>query len=73
VSVDTNVKNKNLAPYRRLRHDDFRILITPQLVGMAETMRIITKGKLAKALTVEFQAAPGAPGAPGGDGDACCT
>jgi hypothetical protein len=70
VSVDTNVKNKNLAPYRRLRHDDFRILITPQLVGMAETMRIITKGKVTKSLTVEFQAVPGGPGA---DGDACCT
>lgn len=69
MSVDTNVKNKNLAPYRRLRHDDFRILITPQLIGMAETMRIVTKGKLAKALTVEFQAAPGAPGV---DEDACC-
>jgi hypothetical protein len=70
VSVDTNVKNKNLAPYRRLRHDDFRILITPQLVGMVETMRIITKGKVAKSLTVEFQAVPGAPSA---DGDVCCT
>ena len=70
MSVDTNVKNKNLAPYRRLRHEDFRILITPQLIGMAETMRIATKGKLAKALTVEFSAVPGAPGT---DGDACCT
>jgi hypothetical protein len=70
VSVDTNVKNKNLAPYRRLRHDDFRILITPQLVGMAETMRIVTKGKVTKSLTVEFQAVPGASGA---DSDACCT
>jgi len=69
VSVDTNVKNKNLAPYRRLRHDDFRILITPQLVGMAATMRIVTKGKVAKSLTVEFQSVPGAQGA---DGDACC-
>ncbi len=70
MSVDTNVKNKNLAPYRRLRHDDFRILITPQLVGMVETMRITTKGKVSKSLSVEFQAAPGAAGA---DGDACCT
>ncbi len=69
MSVDTNVKNKNLAPYRRLRHDDFRILITPQLVGMAATMRIVTKGKVTKSLTVEFQSVPGAPGA---DGDACC-
>ena len=69
MSVDTNIKNKNLAPYRRLRHDDFRILITPQLVGMAATMRIVTKGKVAKSLTVEFQSVPGAPVA---DGDACC-
>ena len=69
MSVDTNVKNKNLAPYRRLRHDDFRILITPQLVGMAATMRIVTKGKVTKSLTVQFQSVPGAPGA---DGDACC-
>ncbi len=70
MSVDTNVKNKNLAPYRRLRHDDFRILITPQLIGMAETMRIVTKGKVTKSLTVEFQATPGTSGT---DGDACCT
>ena len=70
MSVDTNVKNKNLAPYRRLRHEDFRILITPQLIGMVETMRIATKGKVTKALTVEFQAVPGASD---GAGDACCT
>jgi|TARA_B110000467_G_scaffold149714_1_gene156582 hypothetical protein len=68
VSVDTNVKNKNLAPYRKLRHEDFRILITPQLIGMAEQMRIVTKGKLTKSLSIEFQAKPGA----GGDDDACC-
>ncbi|MFT4865882.1 MAG: hypothetical protein ACI8RE_002076 [Ilumatobacter sp.] len=67
MSVDTNVKNKNLAPYRKLRHEDFRILITPQLIGMAEQMRIVTKGKLTKSLSIEFQASRGA----GGD-DACC-
>ena len=39
MSVDTNVKGKNLAPYRKLRHDQFQILITPQLIGMAESMR----------------------------------
>ena len=70
MSVDTNVKNKNLAPYRRLRHEDFRILITPQLVGMAESMRITTKGLVGKSLTVEFAAAPGASDASGDD--ACC-
>jgi hypothetical protein len=62
VSVDTNVKGKNLAPYRKLRHEDFRILITPQLIGMAESMRIVAKGKLSKSLKVEFQAKDGAPG-----------
>ena len=59
MSVDTNVKGKNLSPYRRLRHDEFQILITPTLVGMAESMRVIARGKLAKSLKVEFRAAPG--------------
>jgi hypothetical protein len=59
VSVDTNVKGKNLAPYRKLRHDQFKILITPQLIGMAESMRIVANGALGKKLNVEFQAAPG--------------
>ncbi len=68
MSVDTNVKNKNLAPYRKLRHEDFRILITPQLIGMAEQMRIVTKGKLTKSVSIECQANPGA-----GADDACCT
>jgi hypothetical protein len=62
VSVDTNVKNKNLAPYRKLRHEQFRILITPQLIGMAESMRVVAKGTIGKKLQVEFQAAPGAEG-----------
>ena len=59
MSVDTNVKGKNLAPYRKLRHDQFKILITPQLIGMAESMRVVAKGSISKKLTVEFQAAPG--------------
>ena len=59
MSVDTNIKGKNLAPYRKLRHDEFQILITPTLVGMAESMRVIAKGKLTKSLRVEFRAAPG--------------
>ncbi|MEP1123775.1 MAG: hypothetical protein ABJH68_07795 [Ilumatobacter sp.] len=60
MSVDTNVKNKNLAPYRRLRHEQFRILITPQLIGMAESLRIVTTGSISKKLKVEFRAAPAA-------------
>jgi hypothetical protein len=62
VSVDTNVKGKNLSPYRNLRHEQFKILITPQLIGMAESMRIVAKGSISKRLTVEFQAAPGSAG-----------
>ena len=54
MSVDTNTKNKNLAPYRRLRHEDFKILITPQLVGLAHSMRIDASGGFRKKLTVEF-------------------
>lgn len=68
MSVDTNIKNKNLAPYRKLRHEQFRILITPQLIGMAESMRVVTKGTLTKKLVVEFQ---GAPGSDAGSCDVC--
>ena len=56
MSVDTNVKGKNLSPYRNLRHEQFKILITPQLIGMAESMRVVTKGRLSKSLAVEFRA-----------------
>jgi hypothetical protein len=56
VSVDTNVKGKNTAAYRRLRHGSFQILITPTLIGMAESMRVVTKGRLSKSLAVEFRA-----------------
>jgi hypothetical protein len=65
VSVDTNVTGKNLAPYRRLRHERFQILISPALVGLAESMRIVTKGRLTRSLAVEFRAS-----GPGGD-EAC--
>jgi hypothetical protein len=57
VSVDTNVKGKNTAAYRKLRHERFQILITPTLIGMAESMRVVTKGRLSKSLAVEFRAA----------------
>ena len=62
MSVDTNVKGKNLSPYRKLRHESFDILVTPQLIGMAESMRVVTKGAIGKKLKVEFHAAPGAEG-----------
>jgi hypothetical protein len=54
VSVDTNVKGKNLQAYRKLRHDRYQILITPALVGMVDSMRVVTKGRIARSLKVEF-------------------
>ncbi len=63
MSVDTNVKGKNLAPYRRLRADGVQILITPALVGLAESMRVVARGGLGRSLKVEFQ--------PIGGGEAC--
>ncbi len=59
MSVDTNVSGKNLAPYRKLRHDRFRILVTPALVGMAESMRVVAAGALGRSLKVELRARPG--------------
>ncbi|MDX2378476.1 MAG: hypothetical protein QNM02_01800 [Acidimicrobiia bacterium] len=54
MSVDTNVKGKNLQAYRKLRHDEYQILITPTLVGLVESMRVTTKGRFARSLMVEF-------------------
>ena len=67
MSVDTNVKGKNVAPYRKLRHERFQILISPPLIGMAESMRAATKGRLTKSLAVEFRGAGAAAD------DASCT
>lgn len=55
MSVDTNTKGKNLAPYRRVSTEaDLKVLVTPRLVGLASLMRIGTKGALRKKLTVEL-------------------
>ncbi len=54
MSVDTNTKNKNLAPYSRIRHPEYRILVTPVLSGMASRMRITTRGRFVKNLVVEL-------------------
>jgi hypothetical protein len=70
VSVDTNVKGKNLGAYRKLRHERFRILITPTLVGMVESMRVVTTGAFSRSLTVEF--APVARST-GDAEDGCCS
>ncbi len=70
MSVDTNTVNKNLAPYDRVRHPEFRVLVSPVLFGMVSRMRITTKGKLVKSLTVEL--VDGRPGAPESASGACC-
>ena len=70
MSVDTNTVNKNLAPYDRVRHPDFRVLISPVLFGMASRMRITTKGKLVKSLTVEL--VDGRRSAPESSAGECC-
>jgi hypothetical protein len=54
VSVDTNTGNKNLAPYDRVRHPEFRILVSPVLSGMVSRLRITTRGRILKTLTVEL-------------------
>lgn len=62
MSVDTNVKGKNLRPYRRVTSDidGVRVLVTPNLVGLASRMVITTGGGLRKKLTVELSRdAPG--------------
>ena len=56
MSVDTNLKVKNTVGYRKLRHERSQILITPTLIGMADSMRVVVKGRLSKSLAVEFRA-----------------
>ena len=55
MSVDTNVKGKNLRPYRRVSTGaDLKVLVTPKLVGLASLMRITTRGGFRKKLRVEL-------------------
>ena len=54
MSVDTNTENKNLAPYDRVRHPEFRILVSPVLSGMVSRLRVTTRGRILKTLTVEL-------------------
>jgi hypothetical protein len=68
VSVDTNVDGKNLAPYDRVRHPDYRIYVTPVLSGMVSVMRVTTAGRFVKKLVVEL-AGDRRPTATDGD---CC-
>ena len=65
MSVDTNIKGKNLSPYRRVNtgSTDLKVLVTPKLVGLASLMRITTGGGLRKKLTVQLS--------DGSDPDSC--
>lgn len=54
MSVDTNTSNKNLAPYTRVRHPDYTILVTPVLSGMVSRLRVATSGRFVKHLVVEL-------------------
>ena len=61
MSVDTNTTNKNLAPYTKVRHPDFRILVTPVLSGMVSRLTIATRGRFVKQLVVELSDEPHRP------------
>lgn len=54
MSVDTNVNGKNLAAYRTLRAGSTRIHVTPVLIGMVSSMRVVTAGLRGRKLAVEF-------------------
>ena len=54
MSVDTNTSHKNLAPYDRILHPDFTILVSPVLSGIVSRMRVTTKGRFVKQLAVEL-------------------
>jgi len=67
VSVDTNTEHKNLVPYDRVRHPEFRILVSPVLSGMVSRMRVTTRGRFLKNLVVEL-ADPGRASTPEPEG-----
>lgn len=70
MSVDTNTTNKNLLPYERVRHPEYRILVAPALSGLASRLRITTKGRFVKSLVVELSDEPHRPVY--ADGVDCC-
>ncbi len=70
MSVDTNTTSKNLTPYRKIRHPEFQILVTPVLSGMVSRLRVTTRGRFVKTLAVELSADPHQPKY--ADRDDCC-
>jgi hypothetical protein len=67
VSVDTNTTDKNLSPYTRVRHPEFRILVSPVLSGMVSRMKVTTRGRFVKQLHVELADDPHRPVYAAGD------
>ena len=46
MSVDTYLKGKNTARYRKFEHDDVLIMIAPKLMRYAFKVDIVTRKKL---------------------------
>lgn len=54
MSVDTNTKGKNLSPYKKIRHGDVRVLISPKLNGMSH-ITLTTKGLVKKRVRANIE------------------
>lgn len=55
MSVDTNTKGKNLAPYRTMRRDGVKVLVAPSLVSFADQVHVDVGGRLRKRLQVDIE------------------
>lgn len=55
MSVGTDVRGRNLAPYHRVTSGDgLQILLAPQLVGLVPVIRIVRTGTLLRRLAAEL-------------------
>ncbi len=46
MSVDTFLKGKDLSPYKTMRHDGVKVLLSPRLYGFADLIDLHIKGTL---------------------------
>lgn len=54
MSVDTNVRGRNLAAYHRVAVDaELQVLLAPQLLAVASRVRIGRTGAVLRRLTAE--------------------
>jgi hypothetical protein len=57
VSVDTDVRGRNVAPYHRITFGDgVQMLLAPQLVGLTPMIRIVRTGTVLRRLRAELHA-----------------